>query len=83
MKLTTERRRELIDLESKAIATLYGIADELNSERMEERVSRVSEAFYYRLSQDKNLKHDRIDIEAEMDDDSGEENDILDMEVEI
>lgn len=73
MRLTIERRKELIDLASSAIGTLYEIAGELKSKRMEERVSKVSEVFYYRLSQDKNLEHNRIDIEAEMDDDSGEE----------
>lgn len=53
-------------------AKLNSIAREIGSPFMEEKILRMSESFYKRLSKDKNLPKGR-DIEAEMDDKSGEE----------
>ncbi len=82
LRLDPKRRGELIDQIYKIQDELTTIAKEIGSMNMIDRVNDVSEVFFRRLSKDKNLVKG-IDIEAEMDDDSGEENDILDMEVEI
>lgn len=72
LRLDPKRRGELIDQIYKIQDELTTIAKEIGSMNMIDRVNDVSEVFFRRLSKDKNLVKG-IDIEAEMDDDSGEE----------
>lgn len=71
MRLEPQKRKEMLDEFILLQAKLYNIARELKSERMEDKVYSVSETFYYLLSKDKNLLKP-VDVEAEMDDDSGD-----------
>lgn len=71
LKLDPKRRGELIDQIYKIQDELTTIAKEIGSMNMIDRVNDVSEVFFRRLSKDKNLVKG-IDIEAEMDDDSGD-----------
>lgn len=69
MRLDPKRRGDLINKFLELQIQVLNIAEEIGSKRMEARVSDTSEAFWYRLSKDKNLKPS-IDVEAEMDDNS-------------
>jgi len=72
MRLDPKRRGDLLNQFHEAIIQILCIGEEIGSKKMLARADEVSEAFFNRLSKDRNLKPG-IDIEAEMDDDSGEE----------
>lgn len=73
LKLEPARRYRLLREFETYRHELIRIAREIGSPKMESRLFSVGEAFYARMSKDVNLNRDDRDIEAEMDDDSGED----------
>lgn len=74
-KLEPERRAEIMCRFSSLTREMSEIANEIGSKKMIVRLGGVGEAFYNRLAKDQNLPKSKSieEIEAEMDDDSGED----------
>lgn len=79
LKLESNRRIELIDSFIELQGRLLLMAREISSPIMERKIMSMGESFYYRISKDINLKKSP-DIEAEMDDDSGDDSSLFDQE---
>lgn len=75
MRLDPKRRGDLINKFLELQIQVIDIAEEIGSKTMEARASDVSEAFFNRLGKDKNLKKETSieEVIADMDDDSGDE----------
>jgi hypothetical protein len=72
LKLDPQRRAEILDKFIRVTYELLEIATEIKSIKMMVKIDSLGETFFNRMSQDKNLS-ESVDIEAEMDDDSGDE----------
>jgi hypothetical protein len=79
LKLEPNRRIELIDSFIEIQGRLLLMAREIGSPIMESKIMSMGESFYYRISKDINLKKSP-DVEAEMDDDSGDDSSLFDQE---
>ena len=75
MRLDPKRRGDLINQFHELQIQILSIGEEIGSKKMLARADDVSEAFFNRLRQDRNLKKEPSieEVIADTDDDSGEE----------